>query len=188
MKSLSILIIFCTMIFGPLARGGNEMTTAKEIIEKLGLQPLPHEGGYYRETYKSDETTKPCDSNLTRSLSTAIYYLVTPDSFSALHRVKSDEMFHFYSGDAVEMIQITDDGKLSRITLGSDVLRGESPQVVVPKGVWQALRLKKGGRWALMGTTVSPGFEFEDFELGNREKMNGLFPRLEDDINGYTRE
>jgi predicted cupin superfamily sugar epimerase len=172
-------------------RGENRMTTAVEMIKKLDLKPLPEEGGYYRETYKSSGPSLPAnlfgiDSASSRHLSTAIYYLVTPESFSALHRVKSDEMFHFYSGDPVEMIQIDDLGNLTKFTLGSDVMNNQTPQVVVPKGKWQALRLKDGGRWALMGTTVAPGFEFEDFELGDRARLVQAFPKLTTQITSYT--
>jgi uncharacterized protein len=146
---------------------GDSMINADEIIRKLDLKPLPEEGGYYRETYRStqgkhDAKIFGIDSNTKRDVSTCIYYLVTSDSFSALHRIKSDEIFHFYAGDPVEMVQIDDDGKLSRFVLGPDVMNGQSPQVVVERGVWQGLKLKGGGKWALMGTTVSPGFVFKE--------------------------
>jgi uncharacterized protein len=176
------------------AQGANKMSTAEEVIKKLNLQPLPDEGGYFRETYKSDiempadEFGLQSESVANRKLTTAIYYLVTPTSFSALHKLKSDEVFHFYSGDAVEMIQIDPSGKLTRYELGPDVARGQTPQVVVPRGSWQALRLKKGGDWGLMGTTVAPGFEFEDFELGIREDLIKSFPHLRVDIIRFTRE
>ncbi|MBL7557638.1 MAG: cupin domain-containing protein [Bdellovibrionaceae bacterium] len=169
------------------------MYEANEIIKRLDLKPLPEEGGYYRETYRSNYGDAPAkifgiDSETNRTISTGIYYLVIPESFSALHRVKSDEMFHFYSGDPVEMIQIDQNGKLTRFTLGSDIFSGQEPQVVVPRGVWQALRLKAGGKWALMGTTVAPGFEFEDFEVGIREAMIQQFPQHQSDIIRFTRE
>ena len=167
------------------------MQTANEIIKKLDLKPLPEEGGYYKETYKSTAIAPArvlgVDADGDRSLATAIYYLLVPKSFSAIHRVKSDEIFHFYSGDPVEMIQIDPDGKLKKITLGSDILNGETPQVVVPAGSWQGSRLKPGGNWALLGTTVSPGFEFEDFELGDREKMSQLFPQHQNEVMQFTR-
>lgn len=167
--------------------------TAQEIIRQLDLKPLPEEGGYYRETYRGNAASLPArsfgiESNSERSVSTAIYYLVIPESFSALHKVKSDEIFHFYGGDPVEMIQIHEDGKLERFTIGNDVLAGEEPQVVVPRGVWQALRLKQGGKWALMGTTVAPGFEFEDFEIAPREQLINTFPQHRNDITRFTRE
>jgi uncharacterized protein len=187
--------LFFLSLFGfqVVASGGERMVTAQEVIKKLDLQPLQDEGGYFRETYRNkDEKISPqvfgFDSSTPRIISTAIYYLVVPKSFSALHRIKSDEVFHFYGGDPVEMIQIDEGGSLTRYVLGSDIFNGESPQVVVPHGVWQALRLKKGGHWALMGTTCAPGFEYEDFELGEREKMIQEFPQLRDDIIRFSRE
>lgn len=166
---------------------------AKEIIAKLDLKPLPEEGGYYRETYRSDAGLVPAqsfgiDSDTNRCVSTGIYYLVVPESFSALHRVKSDEMFHFYSGDPVEMVQIDENGKLEMFNIGSNIANGETPQVIVRRGVWQGLRLKSGGKWALMGTTVAPGFEFEDFEVGLREEIIKQFPKHKNDIIRFTRE
>ena len=174
------------------AGGVQKMMTAEEIIKKLDLKPLPEEGGYYRETFRAEKVNAPAsifgiNSAGTRTASTAIYYLVTPESFSALHKVASDEIFHFYSGDPVEMIQIDEAGNLTHYVMGSDIFNGHSPQVVVRKGVWQGLRLKKGGGWALMGTTVSPGFEFEDFELGERDELIKIFPQHRENINSYTR-
>lgn len=170
----------------------NDQETARAIIEKLKLEPLPFEGGYFRRTYECGEPPVSAaqlrrGGSSPRLLSTAIYYLVTPEGFSALHRVKSDEMFHFYSGDAVEMVQIDPQGRLSLHQIGSDILRGEEPQVLVPKDHWQGLRLKPGGAWALMGTTVAPGFEYEDFELGSREELTLAYPDLADVICAYTR-
>ena len=169
------------------------MIEAKDLIAKLDLKPLPEEGGYYRETYRSDSGRVQAnafgiDAPTTRVASTGIYYLVVPESFSALHRVKSDEMFHFYSGDPVEMIQIDDKGHLERFAIGSNIFAGEVPQVLVRRGVWQGLRLKSGGKWALMGTTVAPGFEFEDFEVGDRETLIKQFPQHKADIIRFTRE
>lgn len=179
-----ILSMACSIAFAN--DGENKMLTANEVIKKLDLKPLPEEGGYFRETYRCTTVFNSGDGS-PRALSTAIYYLVVPESFSALHRIKSDEIFHFYAGNAVEMIQIDPSGKLSRLILGSDIANGESPQIVVPAGTWQALKLKQGGQWALMGTTVAPGFEFEDFELGNREEMILEFPQLSNNINSFTR-
>ena len=176
-----------------LAHGGSGNMKAEQIIEKLDLKPLPGEGGFYRETYRSEKVDAPAtifgiNSTESRVISTAIYYLVTAESFSALHRIESDEVFHFYSGDPVEMIQIDHNGKLTRHMLGSDIFNGESPQVVVRKGTWQGLKLKNGGAWALMGTTVSPGFEFQDFELGDRDKLTKRCPQHKKEIENYTRE
>lgn len=189
-----ILIIFNLICSAAIAQNfGGENMTAQEIIQRLDLRPLPEEGGYYRETYRGNAASIPArtfgiDANTDRTVSTAIYYLVVPESFSALHRVKSDEIFHFYSGDTVEMIQIDERGNLERFILGNNIFNGEQPQVIVPRGVWQALRLKPGGRWSLMGTTVAPGFEFEDFEVGNREQLIQTFPQHREDIIRFTRE
>lgn len=167
--------------------------TAQELIKKLNLTPLPSEGGYYRESYRSDAekinaSEFGINSDSKRNICTAIYFLVIPESFSALHKVKSDEVFHFYGGDPAEMIQIDEAGALQRITLGNRIDLGEVPQVVVRRGVWQGLRLKEGGKWALTGTTVAPGFEFEDFELGHRDELTEKFPQHREDIFRYSRE
>lgn len=192
---MKITVLFSAIIFlsslGANASGGDQMT-ADYVIKILDLKPLPEEGGYFRETYRSDKVDAPARifglaSDEPRVISTAIYYLVRPESFSALHRIKSDEVFHFYAGDPVEMIQIDEACKLTRYTIGNDLLNGDTPQVVVRKGTWQALKLKDGGAWALMGTTVSPGFEFSDFELGHREKMLSEYPHLKNDIIRFTR-
>jgi uncharacterized protein len=169
-----------------------ERMTAKEVIEKLGLKPLPDEGGYYRETYRENLPSLPArsygiDSQGSRLVFSAIYYLLVPESFSALHRLKSDEVFHFYAGDPVEMIHIDDQGQLQRWTLGNDISKGHVPQLMVPRGTWQGTRLSAGGQWALLGTTTVPGFELADFELGDRNSLLKLFPQLQDDIIRFTR-
>lgn len=151
------------------------MLTAQQIIEQLQLEPLAIEGGYFRETYRSTLTlpanSLPDEYGGDRSVSTCIYYLLTPEMFSAIHRVKSDELFHFYAGDAVEMLQLWPDGSGRIVVIGNDLAAGHEPQVVVPAGVWQGCRLARGGRWALMGCSVAPGFDYADFELGDRFKM-----------------
>jgi len=158
--------------------------TAEEIIELLGLEPLKPEGGFYRETYRSEEKI-PADAlperyATARVFSTAIYYLLTPESTSTLHRVASDEIFHFYLGDPVCMLQLHPDGRSEVITLGPAIERGEKLQVVVPRGSWQGSYLKEGGRFALLGTTVAPGFEFGDYEAGVLESLIEKYPERED--------
>jgi predicted cupin superfamily sugar epimerase len=153
------------------------MTTAAEIITHLNLRPLPREGGLYRETYRSD-----LQGPNGRAAGTAIYYLLTPDTFSALHRLAYDEVFHFYLGDPVEMLQLDPKSGEGRVvTLGSDLLAGQQPQVVVPRGVWQGSRLKPGGSFALLGTTMAPGFDFADYEAGN-ERLADVFPAFAERI------
>jgi predicted cupin superfamily sugar epimerase len=151
------------------------MFTAHQLIDRLKLVPLTIEGGYFRETYRAPLMLAggalPAEFGAERNVSTAIYYLLTPETFSAIHRVRSDEVFHFYAGDPVEMLQISLDGGGRVVIIGNDLAAGQEPQVVVPGGVWQGCRLVPGGRWALLGCTVAPGFDYADFELANREEM-----------------
>ena len=152
---------------------------SEEIIRLLDLQPHP-EGGYYRETYRSDEKISarslPVRYKTDRCLSTAIYYLITSRSYSMLHRIYTDEMYHFYLGDPVLMLLLHPDGPGKTTVLGNDITAGYSPQCLVPSRVWQGLCLVEGGNFALMGTTVAPGFNFDDFELGARQELIEKYP------------
>ncbi len=111
-----------------------------------------------------------------RNLATAILYLLTPDTFSALHRLASDEIYHFYLGQPVTILQLHPDGSSEVITLGHDILNAQRIQTTVPRGTWQGCFLNEGGRFALMGTTVSPGFEFADYQQADRAKLLEQFP------------
>src|SRR5262245_25578205 len=160
------------------------MLSFSEIIKRLALQPLTIEGGHYRETYRAPlllpRNGLSGKYNGDRNASTAIYYLLTPDTFSAIHRVKSDEVFHFYAGDAVEMLQLYPDGTARTVIIHNDLAAGREPQLIVPSGVWQGCRLKPGGsNWALMGCTVAPGFDYADFELGKRAELLTQYPEQE---------
>jgi predicted cupin superfamily sugar epimerase len=167
------------------------MLSAQDLIAALQLRPLPLEGGYYRETYRAGrewQTTwlgPPFTSP--RPAGTAIYYLLTPGTFSALHRLPSDEVFHFYLGDPIEMLQLNDKGGRV-VTLGPDVLGGQQVQAVVPAGVWQGSVLRQGGVFALLGTTMAPGFDFADFEAGGRAELTARFPAFADWIARLTRD
>jgi predicted cupin superfamily sugar epimerase len=167
------------------------MNTADEIKAALGLKPLPREGGYYAETYRAAESLAgsalPGDFGGPRSLATAIYYLITPDTFSAMHRLRSDEVYHFYAGSPVEMLQLHPDGSVRTITLGPDIRGGMQVQTVVPRGVWQGSRLTCG-EFALLGTTMAPGFDPADYEHGSREKLIQAFPEARDLITALTRD
>ena len=156
------------------------MRNAEEIIKLLQLRPHPKEGGYFRETYRSAVLFSDLPSRYRgkHSASTAIYYLLTPETFSAMHRLASDEVFHFYMGSPVQMLQLFPDGQGKILGLGSDLKAGQSPQVIVPAGVWQGSRLVAGGSFALMGTTVAPGFDFADYESGQREKLIEQYPQF----------
>jgi predicted cupin superfamily sugar epimerase len=165
------------------------MAVVDEIIRKLNLQPHPREGGYFREMYRSEESFPPTALaeryGGKRSASTAIYYLLTPTTFSALHRLASDEVFHFYAGGPVRMVQLSPDGSGQEIILGSDVLTGQEPQVLVPRGVWQGSFLEEGD-FALLGCTVAPGFEYADYEDGDRATLLARYPKFQDLINRLT--
>ena len=158
-----------------------------EIIKKLDLVPLPEEGGYYRETFRSPRMV---NSEILgeKSECTCIYYLITDDSFSALHAVDQDEIFHFYAGSPVEMFQFSTDGENKTITLGNDLFNDEIPQVIVPHGVWQGTKLKdpKEGSWALLGCTVSPGFDIENFHIESRTELIKKYPDLSEQITRFT--
>ena len=166
------------------------MLTADEIIKLLDLQPHPAEGGYFRETYRCADSTPvealPERYDGERSFSTAIYYLLTPGACSRMHRVASDEVFHFHLGGPVTMLQLGDDGGSEVITLGSDIAAGQRPQVVVPRGVWQGCRLVDGGDFALMSTTVAPGFDYADYEDGDRQQLIAAHPGRRDLIERLT--
>ncbi len=138
------------------------MPTTAELIAALDLKPLPREGGYYRETYRSLK-------------STAIYYLLTADTCSALHRLPGDEVYHFYLGDPVELLLLEEGVGGRVVTLGPDVRGGQVVQTVVRGGVWQGSALRPGGCFALMGTTMAPGFEFADYEAGECVRLCAAF-------------
>src|SRR4030095_14115960 len=128
---------------------------------------VPHaEGGWFTETYRSAEPGPGA-----RSAATAIYYLLRPGHVSAMHRLASDEIFHFYLGDPVEMLLLGTGREARMIRLGTDLEAGEGPRVVVPRGIWRGSAIVPGGSFALLGTTVAPGFAYEDFELGEPDRL-----------------
>jgi uncharacterized protein len=166
--------------------------TAEEVKKILGLAPHPREGGCYIRTYESGELLPAAcfaDGRYSgpRHTATAIYYLLEPGTFSEMHCLRSDEIFHFYAGDTVEMLQLHADGSGIQIRIGNRLADGERPQVVVPRGVWQGSRLVPGGAWALLGCTVSPGFEFEDYETATREELSARWPAFGQRIRELTR-
>ena len=166
------------------------MLTAEEVRKRLKLQPHP-EGGYFIETYRS--THKLPKKVLTggypgdRAVSTAIYYLLTPKTFSAMHRLRGDEIFHFYLGDPVDLLQLYPDGTGKVTVLGSNLAAGMRPQAVVPGNAWQGMRLLRGGKYALLGATVAPGFDFKDFELGDRQELVEEYPQFAQIISHLTK-
>ena len=154
--------------------------TAAYWIETLGLVAHP-EGGFYRETYRSGETIEafhlPARFGGRRAYSTAIYFLLPGDQVSRLHRIKSDEVWHFYAGGAVTLVMIHPDGRLEERRLGADAERGEAFQTIVPAGCWYGASVNYPTSYALLGGTVAPGFDFADFELGDPAALITSFPQ-----------
>jgi predicted cupin superfamily sugar epimerase len=168
------------------------MATAQQIIDALGLVPHRFEGGYYRETYRSADqlphAALPTRYSSPRSAGTAIYYLLTPETSSALHRLASDEVFHFYDGGPVRMLQLDPRGGGQVLLLGRDVLGGQRPQLVVPRGVWQGSLLEPGADYALLGATVAPGFDYADYEAAGRGELTDRYPEFAGLIRRLTPE
>lgn len=161
------------------------------IISKLELAPHP-EGGYFKETYRSTgiipQNVLEGDFSSDRNYSTGIYFLLTAGNFSAFHRIKQDEMWHFYDGDPLIVHMISPDGHYSSQRIGLNFEDGELPQFVVPKGVWFASEVAVGGEFSLVGCTVSPGFDFADFELADRTLLSDEFPAYPEIIERLTRD
>lgn len=159
--------------------------TADDVIRLLGLQPHPMEGGFFRETYRA-ATILPAAVLPThagpRAVSTAIYYLLKPGHVSELHTLTADEVFHFYLGQPVRMLQLWPDGTGRRITLGPDLAAGQHPQVVVPAGIWQGAWLTTDDGFALLGCTVAPGFDYADYRRGSRTELLTRWPAFAEDI------
>lgn len=144
--------------------------TKKEWVKHLQLLPHP-EGGFYRETYRSEMKIN-LEEFGERNLSTGIYFLLEQENFSAFHRIKSDEMWHYYAGDPLVVHMIDADGNYSNQKIGNDILNNELPQFVVPAGVWFASEVVQGGDFSLVGCTVAFGFDFQDFELADSTFIN----------------
>lgn len=159
--------------------------TADQIKKLLNLAPHPVEGGYFRRTF-----TSAANLDLprgTRPQGTAIYYLLEAGAFSELHMLDSDEMFHFYLGDPVEMLQLYPDGRSAVFTLGHDLLAGQQVQLLVPAGVWQGTRLIGEGKLALLGCTVVPGFNYADYHNAGYEELAARWPEEAERIRALTR-
>ncbi len=155
----------------------------EEVIERLGLEPLPVEGGFFRQTYYSSALLpdgKPA--------ATAIFFLMSaPDDFSAMHRLDADELFHFYMGDPVESLFLHPGGRVERVVLGQDIFGGECLQKLCPAGVWQGHRVMPGGSWSLIGSTMAPGFTGSGFVTGSRDELAAMYPSAAGLIGELTR-
>jgi predicted cupin superfamily sugar epimerase len=166
------------------------MTPANAWIAALQLKPHP-EGGYYRETYRAEERVArehlPARFSGDRAFSTAIYFLLSGEDFSALHRIKQDEVWHFYDGSSIILHIIDPDSNYSTIRVGRNIQRGEVPQAVVKAGCLFGATVSDASSYALSGCTVAPGFDFADFEMPNRAELCALYPAHQSIIEQLTR-
>lgn len=162
---------------------------AQDLIERLRLMPHP-EGGFFRETYRAPlqlgaQALSPQFAGM-RNASTAIYYLLAAGDRSRFHRIRSDEIWHFYQGDPLQVVEITEAGSISVTLLGNDIAAGQVSQHVVPAGRWFGACPAAGSRFSLVGCTVSPGFDFADFEMAERPALLSAYPQLQDWITRLT--
>jgi len=168
-----------------------EKTEARYWVERLGLEPHP-EGGYFRQTYRSEVTIArealPAGFGGARAASTAIYFLLEGKNFSAFHRLRSDEVWHFYEGSPLLVHVIDPIGKHSTIFLGCAPDVGQTLQAVVHAGCWFASHVWDWKSYALVGCTVAPGFDFEDFEMGKRDELVRQYPQHRELIRRLMRE
>ncbi|WP_109298799.1 cupin domain-containing protein [Aquimarina sp. AU474] len=160
------------------------------IVNDLKLEPHP-EGGFYKEVYRSkglvSKESLGADFSGDRNYCTSIYFLLTSDNFSAFHRIKQDEIWHHYDGASLYVHVIDVEGGYQKYTVGKHFDKGESPQLVVPAGSWFASSVKGESNYSLVGCTVAPGFDFDDFELANKQDLTSQFPDHGDVIERYTR-
>lgn len=167
------------------------MLTPDRIVELLKLEPLPLEGSYYRRSYLAlagiEVGTLPDRYTGPRPYSSAIYFLLTSTEFSAIHRLRTDEVYHFYLGDPVELLMLFPDGSSQVRVLGHDLEAGQCVQTVVPHGVWQGSAVRPGGQHALLGTTMAPAFDRDDLELGDRLILALQYPGRAEMIHALTR-
>jgi predicted cupin superfamily sugar epimerase len=159
---------------------------AKYWIKKLKLGQHP-EGGYFTSTYRSDKIIDLSEYEGRRSTCTAIYYLLTGNQFSSFHIMKSDEIWHFYSGSSLTLYIIDSKGVLSKVVLGPNFNEGERFQVVVKSDCWFAVSINKKNSYSLVGCTVAPGFDYKDWKIGNRKRLTEMYPEHKKIISKFTR-
>jgi predicted cupin superfamily sugar epimerase len=155
--------------------------TAEELIQFLGLEPLTIEGGYFRQSYLSDEVipqpSLPHRYVVDHPVGSCIYYLLTKTTFSAFHSLLSDETYHFYLGDPVEIIELHPNGECSTTILGQDIFNGQKVQHTILRNTFQASYIRPGGEWALLGCSIAPGWDNNDFIKGNWEQLLRTHPK-----------
>ena len=166
------------------------MLNAAQLIQQYNLQPHP-EGGWFKETYKCHEyipaSALPKRFGSNRAFSTAIYFLLEQGNFSAFHRIKSDECWHFYAGDPLRVYVLQPNGHLDIIDLGNDIFHGQQFQYIVPANCWFASRPLPGSSFCFVGCTVAPGFDFADFEMADAASLIAKYPQYQNIIKELCR-
>lgn len=162
------------------------MTQSKNIISALKLEKHP-EGGYFKETYRSKGEVSIPGYEGPRNYSTSIYFMLTSDTFSAFHKIKQDEIWHFYKGSPIELHIISEEGDYKMILIGNNLEQGQIPQFVVKGGDFFASRVVPSAEYGLTGCTVSPGFDFRDFDMPSRDALIAMFPEHRSIITELTR-
>jgi predicted cupin superfamily sugar epimerase len=167
------------------------MHSVQQLVQQFNMLPHP-EGGYYKETYRSAETTNkealPNRFGGSRHISTAIYFLLEQGNFSAFHKIKSDECWHFYAGESLVVYVLQPNGSLDIIRVGNNVAAGETFQYIVPANCWFASEPAPESNFSFVGCTVAPGFDFEDFELAKAVELIQLFPQHQSVIGRLCRQ
>ena len=161
--------------------------SAQEVVAALNLEPLNREGGFFRRTAEAELWVRPQDASEDSRAYSVIYALFTPDGFSAMHRLTTDEVWCWHAGDSLESLRLAADGSGEVVRLGLNVNSGERPQDVIAAGVWQGTRLAEGGRWALVSCIMAPEFRWQDFTLGERDELVAHYPNWTNEIAGLTR-
>ena len=187
-------VFVASMCLGMCAVGvAAPVGTAKKLIEHFKMEKIPVEGAWFHVTYGSKDTIPaaalPARYGLPRVAGTAIYALATREDFSAMHRLKTDEVWHFYLGDPLELLLLHPDGRGEVVVIGPDVFAGQQPQYTVPAGAWMGGRPAKATAeaYTFFGCTLAPGFDHGDFEIGYREELQAKFPAFSNLIAGLTR-
>lgn len=161
----------------------NSNITPEKIKEHFNMIPLANEGGVFCQTYISDEILPESvipGRDGEHTVCSAIMYLLSGDCFSRMHRLPTEEIYHFYMGDPVEMLQLFPDGTGKVVRMGQDIFNGEYVQLTVPRGTWMGTRLIPGGKWALLGTSMAPGFKDVDYEDGDKEALMEQYPQFKE--------
>lgn len=161
--------------------------SAEDVVAALDLEPLDQEGGFFRRTAEAGLWVRPQDAAENSRAYSVIYALFTPDGFSAMHLLTTDEVWCWHAGDRLESLRLAPDGSGEWVRMGMNVTGGDRPQDVISAGLWQGTRLIEGGRWALVSCIMAPEFRWQDFALGDRDELIARYPDWADGIEGLTR-